>query len=53
VKTPSKKLITKAKEKNNYIPLPSRRIVARVSREDYLDAFYEMVKILVSRIDKQ
>jgi hypothetical protein len=48
-----KKLITKAKEKNNYIPLPSRRIVARVSREDYLDAFYEMVKILVSKIDKQ
>jgi len=47
------KLVTKAKEKDNYIPLPSiREITAQISRGDYLDAFYEMVKMLVNKIDK-
>jgi len=45
------KLIERAESKGNYIPL--REISAEIRREDYLEAFYEMVKRLVEKIDER
>jgi len=45
------KLIERAENKGNYIPL--REISAEIRREDYLEAFYEMVKKLVEKIDER
>jgi len=45
------RLIERAKSKGNYIPL--REIHAEINREDYLEAFYEMVRKLVEKINER